>query len=301
MAYTPYTNPINQSKYYVDETGTHNDYQKWMQDVVSGKTDPNSSWSGYAGGSSSNSSSSSSPSTANPYTGGGSDYYSEMMRVLAEQKAAQQRLLDQQRAQGTSTINQATQDALTQAYIQRELQKKNLPQQAALMGTGGLTESSLVQNEAAYGNNRAAIEGAKAQSLADLEAQLAAGGLSAETDYNNNILSVLQNQQAQQHEIDMFNRQLEAEQKLAQQQAALKAAYGGGNKGVDFGDGGDSEGNGSEPQYDPTMVANRQRGGGIYVGGFGWLTPQEVYNRLASGEITAQNTSDGKVEYRKVW
>ena len=231
MAYSEYVNPTNQSRYYVDESGTHADYQKWMQDVVGGKTDPASSWSGYAGGSSSPSSSSSStssyssyPSTANPNTGAG-DYYSEMMRVLADQKAAQQRMLAEQKAQGTSTINQATQDALTQAYIQREMQKLQLPQQAALMGTGGLTESSLVQNEANYGNNRAAIEAARTQSLADLEAQIAAGGLSAETDYNNNILSVLQSQANRQAEIDQFNRELAAQQELAQQQAALKAAY----------------------------------------------------------------------------
>ena len=97
----------------------------------------------------------------------------EAQKAQAEQ--ARQNALNQLQNsynQGQSSVNQNADDALRQAYVNYRLGERNLGQQLSNQGlTGGATESVLANLYNNYGSNRANIERARNNNLADLAAQ----------------------------------------------------------------------------------------------------------------------------------
>ena len=136
------------------------------------------------------------------YDGYQGDYYDEQQQIYddyladLEAAAAAQRRAERERQKAAynasvQNVNAQTNDALQQAYIQNQLALRDLPQQASLQGLGGLSESALIQTNADYGNNRAAIEKQRLASIADLEAQLNQGLYASEGDYQAQLQNIL--------------------------------------------------------------------------------------------------------------
>ena len=70
-------------------------------------------------------------------------------------------------------INSSYDDAARQAYISYQQQQKALPQQMAAIGmTGGATESSMVQQQAAYQGNLSGLESARNKALNDISSAI---------------------------------------------------------------------------------------------------------------------------------
>lgn len=115
--------------------------------------------------------------------------------ALAQQKAAEQAARKEQYNLSKSNVNTAADDALRQAYIRKRQQMQQMPQQNALLGNGGLSETAMLQMEADYGNNRANLEGERIAQLANLETQLNEGLAIDESNYYQKLQN-LQQQQA---------------------------------------------------------------------------------------------------------
>lgn len=89
---------------------------------------------------------------------------------------------------GAAGVNQNADTALQQAYINKMLTLKSLPQQLAAQGIGGgAAETTLAGVNNAYGNSRAEIDAARGQSLGDLLAQWNAGKTQALQAYNGQL------------------------------------------------------------------------------------------------------------------
>lgn len=158
------------------------------------------------------------------------DYYPERSSGGSTGSAYLQKLLDEQRAAAaaelrarrqaandsaslaednlnsayglsTDRLHTSADDALRQMYIKNQQDAVRMPQQIALMGAGGLSESSLMSQQAGYINNRSAVEQdrlaalselevEKQRSLADIEATRLAGELQSETDYQGKLYGI---------------------------------------------------------------------------------------------------------------
>lgn len=113
-------------------------------------------------------------------------YLDELRRQRDEKQAA----LDEQYEQGKRNIEEAAAESNRQAYIAYMHGMKNLPQQAAMYGNGGMAQSLANKSQLNYENNRNNIEVAKLGSLADLESDYRAGVLDAGDDYLTKLSAV---------------------------------------------------------------------------------------------------------------
>ena len=85
----------------------------------------------------------------------------------------------------TGDVNSATERAMQQAYIANQMQNRNLGQQLAAMGrSGGASESTMLGLANEYGNARGELDRSRNDQLATLAAQLAEGKASDLDAYN---------------------------------------------------------------------------------------------------------------------
>jgi hypothetical protein len=112
-------------------------------------------------------------------TGGGTggtanDYYDNLL--TEQQKAAQARIdaaLDANNAY-IPKINQQSDKRLQDAYISKEMNRVNLPQQLSALGySGGATETSLTGEKTRYENSRNSIEQDRGDALSNIYANAA--------------------------------------------------------------------------------------------------------------------------------
>ena len=80
-------------------------------------------------------------------------------------------------------LENAAADSNKQAYVAYMQGMKNMPQAAAMYGSGGMAQSLANKSQLNYENNRKNIEEAKLAGLADLESDYRAGVINAGEDY----------------------------------------------------------------------------------------------------------------------
>lgn len=199
-------------------------------------------WDGSANGATNYPAGYDSKGKANPMTGYG-DIMSQYRAALREaEEADADRLMAQtnqairQLEAQRGTLDSQYQDSAQQAYLAKELSRKNLPQQMAAMGLGGgASESANLALETNYGNAVNNLRGVYDQNLANLDMNIAntrdSGNLAVAQNASQyaqmmaNALLQLQQQQAQydqQMQMAAYQSQLEIEK--AKQLAALNAA-----------------------------------------------------------------------------
>lgn len=94
-------------------------------------------------------------------------------------------LRDEGYNKATGDVNSATERAMQQAYIANQMQNRNLGQQLAAMGrSGGASESTMLGLANEYGNARGELDLSRNDQLATLAAQLAEGKASDLDAYN---------------------------------------------------------------------------------------------------------------------
>lgn len=147
--------------------------------------------------------------------------YEAQLAAIREAQAAQERARREALGYAQSSVNQNSDEALRQAYIQSRMAQRDMPQQLAAQGiSGGLSESTAASLQNQYGENRNELEMARQQALAQLASEYAAGAATDASTYNTQIANIL-GQQAQQN---AALQQWGYEQMLnAQQNAASRA------------------------------------------------------------------------------
>ena len=152
------------------------------------------------------------------------EHYSKMASVLQEEQRAAEKAAQAKINQGVKSLeaqkpvlNQQFRDGAQQSYIQYMQSKKALPQALAAQGlSGGLSESSLVDLEANYGENVAALKRSHNQQVADLNAAIE--NLKATGD-----ISLAESAGSYAQRLNSLYQQQEAD-RLSQQMAAVAAA-----------------------------------------------------------------------------
>lgn len=167
-------------------------------------------YSGSSGGSSSGRSSYSAPAVqAAPSGPSYADAYADALAsIMAEQRrqreAAYQKAAAAQKENlsfATNQLNDTTNDALKQAYINKMQTLRNLPQQMSAQGlNGGASETTLASMNNNYGNARNQLETERLKQLANLQntyqnnlAQLEAQRASGDAAQLSNIAPTLAN------------------------------------------------------------------------------------------------------------
>lgn len=116
--------------------------------------------------------------------------------------------------QSKGNINTVSNNALTEAYINRMLAQKNMAQNMTAQGmSGGLSETTMAGLQNNYGNARNEIENTRSTNLSDLE-----------TTYQGNLASALQQYNAQlaNDEAQKLQYQMQLENDLAN---AIASSY----------------------------------------------------------------------------
>lgn len=109
--------------------------------------------------------------------------YSAYMAELERQRAERQRMLDEQYNQGKQNIRDTARGSNKQAYIAYMQGLKNMPQAAAMYGSGGMAQSLANKSQLNYENNRKDIEKAKISALGELESDYRSGVMSGQDRY----------------------------------------------------------------------------------------------------------------------
>ena len=109
--------------------------------------------------------------------------YSAYMAELERQRAERQRMLDEQYNQGKQNIRDTARTSNKQAYIAYMQGLKNMPQAAAMYGSGGMAQSLANKSQLNYENNRKDIEKAKISALGELESDYRSGVMSGQDRY----------------------------------------------------------------------------------------------------------------------
>ena len=148
--------------------------------------------------------------------------YEAQLSAIREAQAEQERARREALGYAQGSVNQNSDEALRQAYIQSRKAQRDMPQQLAAQGIGGgLSESTAASLQNQYGENRNELEQARQQALAQLASEYAAGAATDASTYNTQIANIL-GQQAQQN---AALQQWGYEQMLnAQQNAANRAS-----------------------------------------------------------------------------
>ena len=187
------------------------------QDVDTTIPNVNNAWGNVGGANSTGGYSSSSGSYNSGYDSGYQtqmagiqDYISSMMAAyqqayeaqlsaIREAQAAQERARREALGYAQGSVNQNSDEALRQAYIQARKAQRDMPQQLAAQGiSGGLSESTAASLQNQYGENRNELEQARQQALAQLASEYASGAATDASGYNMQIANIL-GQQAQQN------------------------------------------------------------------------------------------------------
>jgi hypothetical protein len=237
-----YTEWSNSRRYY----GSYADYQNAQRNnAFSGGTQ--SSGTGSVGSSGSSGSMStpggSYASDDYGYSGGSYDYtgpmsYSDYIQRVGgdDYQAAVQRAIEAQVQAATDQYNSQIKDAgqdyeeaARRAYVSKMMSQRNLDQELAANGIyGGMADSQRIATETNYENDLTDLTTQYQSTIADLQqaitsAKLAGDAQAAESmaSYLSQVqaqyASYLQNERGIQAEIDMFNRQLAAQQAQAAQ------------------------------------------------------------------------------------
>lgn len=178
-----------------------------------------------SGGGSGNGTGANSVATSNAVaTPSMSDYYSQIMATLQQQRAQQEALQRQQyedalgRMQtaydrSVADLNNQSDEALREAYINKMMGQRNLNQQLANMGiNGGATESVLANLDNSYRNDRNSIQRALMNNLKALGADYDSNVANLSANYGNNYADLLNN---------YYNNLLNYQSDYAQQMANL--------------------------------------------------------------------------------
>lgn len=255
-----YTEWSNSRRYY----GSYADYQNAQRNnASSGGTQSSGTGSTGSSGSSGSSGSMSTPggsyaSDDYGYSGGSYDYtgpmsYSDYIQRVGgdDYQAAVQRAIEAQVQAATDQYNSQIKDAgqdyeeaARRAYVSKMMSQRNMDQELAANGIyGGMADSQRIATETNYENDLTDLTTQYQSTIADLQqaitsAKLAGDAQAAESmaSYLSQVqaqyASYLQNERGIQAEIDMFNRQ------LAAQQAQTAQSYSSGGSGYSSGGGG---------------------------------------------------------------
>lgn len=255
-----YTEWSNSRRYY----GSYADYQNAQRNnASSGGTQSSGTGSAGSSGSSGSSGSMSTPggsyaSDDYGYSGGSYDYtgpmsYSDYLQRVGgdDYQAAVQRAIEAQVQAATDQYNSQIKDAgqdyeeaARRAYVSKMMSQRNMDQELAANGIyGGMADSQRIATETNYENDLTDLTTQYQSTIADLQqaitsAKLAGDAQAAESmaSYLSQVqaqyASYLQNERGIQAEIDMFNRQ------LAAQQAQAAQSYSSGGSGYSSGGGG---------------------------------------------------------------
>lgn len=253
-----YTEWSNSRRYY----GSYADYQNAQRNNASSGGGTQSSGTGSAGSSGSSGSMStpggSYASDDYGYSGGSYDYtgpmsYSDYLQRVGgdDYQAAVQRAIEAQVQAATDQYNSQIKDAgqdyeeaARRAYVSKMMSQRNMDQELAANGIyGGMADSQRIATETNYENDLTDLTTQYQSTIADLRqaitsAKLAGDAQAAESmaSYLSQVqaqyASYLQNERGIQAEIDMFNRQ------LAAQQAQAAQSYSSGGSGYSSGGGG---------------------------------------------------------------
>ena len=178
----------------------------------------------------------------NPYSIEANNIQSLHDKLIQTYNTAEQKQLEQQRAQNQQTINNLKAEepkindqfktSANQAYVNKMIQQRDLPQRMAALGlTGGASETSQLRLNTMYGNNMNDLTKQRDSSLNDLNLRIAnanAEGDAALAAISNNF--ALQRAQAQAEleerlaEVELQRQLWEAEQEAERQRAAAAAA-----------------------------------------------------------------------------
>ncbi|RGX54846.1 hypothetical protein DWV16_11480 [Anaerotruncus sp. AF02-27] len=206
-------------------------------------------WDGSANGATNYPAGYDSKGKANPMTGYG-DIMSQYRAALREtEEADADRLMAQtnqairQLEAQRGTLDSQYQDSAQQAYLAKELSRKNLPQQMAAMGLGGgASESANLALETNYGNSLNNLRGVYDQNLANLDMNIAntrgSGNLAVAQNASQyaqmmaNALLQLQQQQAERDwQEQQSQRDFERQKELAAYNSSLKGSGSSGSSG----------------------------------------------------------------------
>lgn len=125
--------------------------------------------------------------------------YEAQLSAIREAQAAKERARREALGYAQGSVNQNSDEALRQAYIQARKAQRDMPQQLAAQGiSGGLSESTAASLQNQYGENRNELEQARQQALAQLASEYASGAATDASGYNMQIANIL-GQQAQQN------------------------------------------------------------------------------------------------------
>lgn len=171
---------------------------------------------------------------------GGDDYQAAVRRAIEAQVQA---ATDQYNSQ-IKDAGQDYEEAARRAYVSKMMSQRNMDQELAANGIyGGMADSQRIATETNYENDLTDLTTQYQSTIADLQqaitsAKLAGDAQAAESmaSYLSQVqaqyASYLQNERGIQAEIDMFNRQ------LAAQQAQAAQSYSSGGSGYSSGGGG---------------------------------------------------------------
>lgn len=137
-------------------------------------------------------------------TGLNQNYYEDILRE--QQKAARERTQAALEANNAyiPQVNQYADRRLQDAYISKELNRVNMPQQLSALGySGGATETSMMDAQTGYENRRIGIDEDRNQALGDIRqnaAQIEATGSAGLSDLSANYYQNLVNKQMRDQE-----------------------------------------------------------------------------------------------------
>ncbi|WP_432354772.1 hypothetical protein [Anaerotruncus rubiinfantis] len=297
-------------------------------------------WDGSANGATNYPAGYDSKGKANPMTGYG-DIMSQYRAALREaEEADADRLMAQtnqairQLEAQRGTLDSQYQDSAQQAYLAKELSRKNLPQQMAAMGLGGgASESANLALETNYGNSLNNLRGVYDQNIANLDLNIAnaqdngnlavAQNASQYAQMMANALLQLQQQQAERDwQEQQSQKEFERQKELAAYNSSLKGSGGSGGSsaasyykamndkllangditgdqyiknGVVIASGGNPFE--SREPFMTNLAGNGPIGGDyIYVPGAGMTNPQEILSGLQNGTFREIN-NNGSLAY----
>ena len=220
---------------------------------------------------------------------GGDDYQAAVQKAIEAQVQA---ATDQYNSQIENAGKDYEENA-RRAYINKMMSQRNMDQELAANGVyGGMADSQRIASETNYENDLTDLTNQYQATIGQLQqaitsAQLAGDAQAAEAmaNYLSQVqaqyASYLQNERSIQAEIDMFNRQLAAQQA----QEARAAAYSGGSSSSGSSSGGYSSGySGGGSSYDAEVAALQQElnaiGANLVVDGIMGPKTQAAYDQL---------------------
>ena len=316
-----YTEWSNSRRYY----GSYADYQNAQKGSASSGGSSGSSYgSGSASGSGGSSGSMSTPSGSYGsddygYSGGSYDYtgpmsYSDYLQRVGgdDYQAAVQRAIEAQVQAATDQYNSQIKDAgqdyeeaARRAYVSKMMSQRNMDQELAANGIyGGMADSQRIATETNYENDLTDLTTQYQSTIADLRqaitsAKLAGDAQAAESmaSYLSQVqaqyASYLQNERGIQAEIDMFNRQ------LAAQQAQTAQSYSSGGSGYSSGGGGYDNGGLTTAQIMEMQralnVTADGRWGSQSMAAADGMSAQEAWQAYQQSKMLAAGRAAGKL------